>query len=84
MRVCCPYETKYSSFDQFGQLDLQICRDSQLVHWVFHEKCIRGEKFLDLIVMTIYSAVRFIFYIYYNIFNQLQLIYIIAHSVIPY
>ncbi len=78
------HETKRKSHDQLGQLDLQVCRDSQLVYRLFHGKRTRGGKIVGLIVTTTYSAVGFIFCIYYNIFHQLSLIYIIAHNATPY
>ncbi len=83
-RVCRHHETKRRSHDQHGQRDLQVRCDSQLVHRVFHGKCTKVGKIVGLIVAIRYSAVGFIFCIYYNIFHQLSLIYIIAHNAILY
>ncbi len=78
------HETKRRNHDQLSQLDLQICCNSQLVHQVFHWKHRRDRKIVGLIVVMTYSAVGFIFYIYYNIFHQLYLIYIITYNATPY
>ncbi len=71
--ACRCYEIKCRSHDQLGQLDLQVHCNSQLVHQVFYGKCTRGGKIVGLIVATIYSAVAFIFCIYYNIFTNSHL-----------
>ncbi len=71
VRYC--HETKRKSHDQLGQLDLQVCCDSQLVYRVFHGKRTRGGKIVGLIVAMTYSAVGLIFCIYYNIFTNSHL-----------
>ncbi len=62
MQVCHPYEMEFRSHNQLGQLDLQICCNSQLIYEVFYGKHTRSGKILGLIVAKIYLGIRFIFF----------------------